>query len=196
LINLQIQLGRISKSKKKNNVSEVVSKQVATEAIQVPIKDLEESKPVKSPAILSIEDLAQKVEKEISSSQVAEEVVEIQTVENLNIWPELIPLLPKGNVNIDYIKGLEPEIKNDTFVFNVSNTIQEQMVLSCFRILKQVYFQKTSKNAGFECVVNESLVETFSNSASLSKTDKFNALAQKNPLLNKLLVDFGLDLYD
>jgi hypothetical protein len=45
-------------------------------------------------------------------------------------------------------------------------------------------------------MVNESLVETFSNSASLSKTDKFNALAQKNPLLNKLLVDFGLDLYD
>lgn len=196
MINLQIRLGHISKLKKKNKVTDVVSQQASKEAIQVPIKVLEDEKPAKSPAMLSIEDLAQKVEKEISSSQVAEEIVEIQTIDNPNVWSELIPLFPKGNVNMDYIKGLEPEIKNDTFVFNVSNTIQEQMVRSCFGTLKQIYFQTTSKNAGFDCIVNESLVETFSNSASLSKTDKFNALAKKNPLLNKLLVDFGLDLYD
>lgn len=196
MINLQIRLGHISKLKKKNKVTDVVSQQASKEAIQVPIKVLEDEKSAKAPAMLSIEDLAQKVEKEISSSQVAEEIVEIQTIDNPNVWSELIQLFPKGNVNMDYIKGLEPEIKNDTFVFNVSNTIQEQMVRSCFGTLKQIYFQKTSKNAGFDCIVNESLVETFSNSASLSKTDKFNALAQKNPLLNKLLVDFGLDLYD
>ena len=181
---------------KKNNLNEAKSTQTTSERVDTQVNDVKEVKPIISSPMLSIEALAQKVEKEISNTQVSEEVVVFEAIENHNIWSDLIPLLPTGNVNIDYIKGLEPEIKNDTFVFNVSNTIQEQMVLSCVGILKKVYFQKTSKNAGFECVVNESLLENFTNSASMSKTDKFNALAQKNPLLNKLLVDFGLDLYD
>jgi hypothetical protein len=182
--------------KKKNSLNEATSVQTTSEQVDTQVNEVKEVKPITSSPMLSIEALAQKVEKEISNTQVSEEVVVLQAIENHNIWSDLIPLLPTGNVNIDYIKGLEPEIKNDTFVFNVSNTIQEQMVLSCVGILKKVYFQKTSKNAGFECVVNESLLENFTNSASMSKTDKFNALAQKNPLLNKLLVDFGLDLYD
>lgn len=179
--------------KKPNQLIEKTETKPVLEVPHIETKIITENKPtVNTRKGLDFNDLIKKVE--TTSPVIHSSELVYSTIENgRDIWQTIMTNFKGNKSDLDILKSFNPVIENDSFVFYVHNSIQKELIGALFSELSKIYTSLTTKNAYWKCIIDETKTEIVTIE---TKSEKFNNLAIKFPILSQFKAEFGLDLFN